>query len=134
MSTLSYASNPIARNKLQGIYHFDFWFMIASASVMMVLGYSLGPLIIPDISPLFFVATGVALVPWAFFNRYLSKQSKPATGLFVFNVAGDILWVLASVDALLFARVWLTDFGVFAVVAIALIVGELAWLKISNRR
>lgn len=120
-------------NKLQKIYHFDFWFMIASASTLILAGVVLGPLIIPDISPLWFVALGVGLLPWAFFNRYLSNQTHPKPMHFGINVTGDILWVIASIDALIFAQEWLTGFGVVAVVAVAMAVGELAWLKLSNR-
>ncbi|MBL4726329.1 MAG: hypothetical protein JKY83_06590 [Rhizobiaceae bacterium] len=120
-------------NKLQKIYHFDFWFMIASASTLILAGMVLGPLIIPDIPPLWFVALGVGLLPWAFFNRYLSGQTHPKAMHFGINVTGDILWVVASVGALIFAQQWLTGFGVIAIAAIALVVGELAWLKLSNR-
>ncbi|PCI03177.1 MAG: hypothetical protein COB78_11305 [Hyphomicrobiales bacterium] len=121
-------------NKLQKIYYFDFWFMIASASTLILAGMVLGPLIIPDISTLWFIAVGVGLLPWAFFNRYLSNQTHPKAPLFGINVTGDILWVFTSIVALIFAREWLTGFGVIAVVAIAMAVGELAWLKLSNRR
>jgi len=125
--------NPtVATDKLQRIFRFDFWFSAISGSGLILLGYFFGPMMIPDISPLYIVAIGVGLLPWAFFNRYLSKQSRANSLLFAINLAGDILWVVASIIGLIIGRDWLTSFGIATVIAAALIVAEFAWLKLSN--
>lgn len=120
-------------NKLQKIFHFDFLFSALSGCSLLLLGYVLGPLMVPDISPLFIVAIGAGLLPWAVFNRYLSRQEIPNSTLVKINLTGDVLWIVASIDLLLFAREWLTTFGIISIAGAALIVAEFAWLKFANR-
>jgi len=63
--------------KLQKIFHIDFLFSVLSGCTLLFLGYMLSPLMVPDISPIFVVAIGAGLLPWAAFNRYLSRQEIP---------------------------------------------------------
>lgn len=121
-----------ATGKLQRIFRFDFWFSAISGCTLILMGHFVGPMMIPDVSPLYIVAIGVGLLPWAFFNRYLSKQSRANSQLFAINLAGDTLWVVASIIGLIIGRDWLTSFGIATVIAAALIVAEFAWLKLSN--
>lgn len=120
-------------NKLQKIFHFDFLFSTISGCTLLLLGNVLGPLMVPDISPLFIVAIGLGLLPWAAFNRYLSRQEIPNSALVRINLTGDVLWIVASVIGLIFAREWLTTFGIISVAGAAMIVAEFAWLKFANR-
>ena len=120
-------------NKLQRIFHIDFLFSALSGCSLLLLGHMLGPLMVPDIAPLIIVAIGFGLLPWAAFNRYLSRQEIPNTTLVRINRTGVVLWVFSSVVGLLFAREWLTIFGLIGVAIAAVIVAELAWLKFSNR-
>lgn len=120
-------------NKLQKIFHYDFLFSALSGCTLLLLGYVLGPFMVPDISPIFVVAIGLGLLPWAAFNRYLSHQEIPNGALIRLNLTGDALWIVASIIGLIFAREWLTIFGVVSVAGAAVIVAEFAWLKFVNR-
>lgn len=77
---------------------------------------------------------GVLLVPWAGFNVLIGMGPEGRAGAMAANVAGDVLWVVASIALLTAAGTDFTAAGAIAVGTLAAGVGAVGLVKFSGLR
>jgi hypothetical protein len=80
------------------------------------------------------LAVGLGLVPWAAFNAWIGLRASYPAAAARANVAGDALWVVASLALLAFAGPGLTTAAVAVVGGLAAVVAVIGATKASGLR
>lgn len=80
------------------------------------------------------LAIGLGLLPWAGFNAWVGRRTSYPAGAALLNVAGDALWVIASLALLAFAGAGLTQTGATVVGMLAAAVAVVGVIKASGLR
>jgi hypothetical protein len=80
------------------------------------------------------LVVGLGLLPWAGFNAWIGLRGTYPTGAARVNVAGDALWVIASLALLVLAGPGLTSMGAAIVGMLAAAVAIIGAVKATGLR
>lgn len=118
----------------RSIYWIDAFGSFAFGLALIVAAGPLTDLVGWTVPAAFLVGVGLFLLPWALFNLVIARQVIPAIGMVRVNIAGDAIWVLASLALVLSQVSQLTTLGLTLLVGQALMVAAVGVVKLVGAR
>ena len=76
---------------------------------------------------------GLLLLPWAAYNAWIARTPRPARGVVVANIVGDIAWVAGTAALVAVHASDLTPLGLALLVGQGIAVGGVLLLKLYGR-
>ena len=119
----------INRNLLKSVMLADGAFSLATGALLLAFTGPVGGLVGPLVSPAVAFGFGVFFLAWGAFHLAVGRRAQPSAAAVRVAIAGDAVWILGSLAALVFARdgLTLTGMGLIAVAAVA--VADILLLK-----
>lgn len=82
----------------------------------------------------FLWTVGLLLLPWAAFNAWVAREARPARGVVLGNICGDIAWVIGSAVLVLLHAPSLSSIGLVLLVGQGIAVAGVLALKLAGAR
>ncbi|MBO9589636.1 hypothetical protein [Devosia sp.] len=116
------------------VYRFDAVLSLTMGLGLIVLADPLAALV--GWAPMHTILVGAAvfLFPWALFNWAIGAATGPDRLSLAVNMAGDMLWAIASVALLVLYSAQMTGIGVTLILGQALAVAAVGAVKFAGRK
>jgi hypothetical protein len=117
------------RNLLQSVLFADGVFSLAVAALFFAIPGPIGALVGPFATPALINGLAAFFLLWGAFHLALARQAQPSAAAVRLAIAGDGLWVIASIAVLIAGRDGLTLTGNILIAVAAVAVADILLLK-----
>lgn len=121
--------SALNRNLLQSVLLADGVFSLAVAALFFAIPGPIGALVGPFATPALVNGLAAFFLLWGLFHLALGRQVPPSAAAVRLAIAGDGLWVIASIAVLVAGRDGLTVTGIAFIAVAAVAVADILLLK-----